>query len=81
MNALSALFSFLTWRHLTRRPPHVPYNPPWDGSMCEEYTCSAPTPPPLWPEENPCSIIISDEEMEERMAQRAIAALEKKFNS
>ena len=81
MNALSTLFSFLTWRHLTRRPPHVPYNPPWDGPMCEDYVACNPKGPPPKPEENPCSIIISDEEMEERMALRAIAALEKKFNS
>ena len=81
MNALSALFSFLTWRHLTRRPPHIPYNSPHDGPMCEEFTSCTPEGPPPEPEENPCSIWITDEAMEERHAQRAIAELEKRFNS
>ena len=63
------------------RAPHVPYSPPCDTPMCEEYTSCTPKGPPPKAYENPCSVIISDEEMEERQAQRAIAELEKRFNS
>jgi len=80
MNFLTTLFSFLTWRHLTRRPPHVPYNPPLDCGP-EEYISCAPKGPPPEQEENPCSNFVTPELYEQIVAERAIAKFEKQYNS